>query len=115
MYKQMTAYELRISDWSSDVCSSDLLDGVLIEILEASDVLGCHPSNEEADVAEVTIDRFLAKWPPPFGRIGPQREQEQFGGVPGRRPPIVPEPAPVRPFEAPVERRGGGEVGRATV
>src|SRR3546814_9353889 len=24
-FKQMTAYELRISDWSSDVCSSDLL------------------------------------------------------------------------------------------
>src|SRR3546814_3857116 len=23
----MTAYELRISDWSSDVCSSDLIDG----------------------------------------------------------------------------------------
>src|SRR3546814_13313249 len=23
-FKQMTAYELRISDWSSDVCSSDL-------------------------------------------------------------------------------------------
>src|SRR3546814_8412161 len=23
-YKQKTAYELRISDWSSDVCSSDL-------------------------------------------------------------------------------------------
>src|SRR3546814_5446224 len=26
-FKQKTAYELRISDWSSDVCSSDLLDG----------------------------------------------------------------------------------------
>src|SRR3546814_1578460 len=26
--KQKTAYELRISDWSSDVCSSDLLDGI---------------------------------------------------------------------------------------
>src|SRR3546814_8605553 len=25
--KQKTAYEVRISDWSSDVCSSDLLDG----------------------------------------------------------------------------------------
>src|SRR3546814_3229114 len=25
--KQKTAYELRISDWSSDVCSSDLLAG----------------------------------------------------------------------------------------
>src|SRR3546814_8623711 len=24
-FEQMTAYELRISDWSSDVCSSDLL------------------------------------------------------------------------------------------
>src|SRR3546814_18279501 len=26
-FKQKTAYEMRISDWSSDVCSSDLLDG----------------------------------------------------------------------------------------
>src|SRR3546814_4923663 len=28
-FKQKTAYELRISDWSSDVCSSDLDDGPL--------------------------------------------------------------------------------------
>src|SRR3546814_6038432 len=26
-FKQKTAYELRISDWSSDVCSSDLATG----------------------------------------------------------------------------------------
>src|SRR3546814_3274304 len=26
-FKQKTAYELRISDWSSDVCSSDLRSG----------------------------------------------------------------------------------------
>src|SRR3546814_12221413 len=26
-FKQKTAYEMRISDWSSDVCSSDLLLG----------------------------------------------------------------------------------------
>src|SRR3546814_6798295 len=25
-YKQRTAYEVRISDWSSDVCSSDLIN-----------------------------------------------------------------------------------------
>src|SRR3546814_1673588 len=25
-FKQKTAYEMRISDWSSDVCSSDLYD-----------------------------------------------------------------------------------------
>src|SRR3546814_9725259 len=27
-FKQKTAYEMRISDWSSDVCSSDLVPGV---------------------------------------------------------------------------------------
>src|SRR3546814_8969175 len=27
-FKQKTAYEMRISDWSSDVCSSDLADHV---------------------------------------------------------------------------------------
>src|SRR3546814_14422895 len=26
-FKQKTAYEMRISDWSSDVCSSDLISG----------------------------------------------------------------------------------------
>src|SRR3546814_17603653 len=29
--KQKTAYEMRISDWSSDVCSSDLLDREAVE------------------------------------------------------------------------------------
>src|SRR3546814_3702762 len=32
-FKQKTAYEMRISDWSSDVCSSDL-----VAVLEALDV-----------------------------------------------------------------------------
>src|SRR3546814_7700808 len=36
LFKQKTAYEMRISDWSSDVCSSDLLawvdPGDLVEI-----------------------------------------------------------------------------------
>src|SRR3546814_1520665 len=30
-FKQKTAYEMRISDWSSDVCSSDLVLGVTIK------------------------------------------------------------------------------------
>src|SRR3546814_9221585 len=39
LYKQKTAYEMRISDWSSDVCSSDL------ELLasNAPDVASGHP------------------------------------------------------------------------
>src|SRR3546814_8247128 len=28
-FKQKTAYEMRISDWSSDVCSSDLLKAII--------------------------------------------------------------------------------------
>src|SRR3546814_5556644 len=36
-FKQKTAYEMRISDWSSDVCSSDLTDinSVRVELVEA--------------------------------------------------------------------------------
>src|SRR3546814_2456537 len=31
-FKQKTAYEMRISDWSSDVCSSDLCCGVCTQL-----------------------------------------------------------------------------------
>src|SRR3546814_10477091 len=30
LFKQKTAYEMRISDWSSDVCSSDLRVGIAV-------------------------------------------------------------------------------------
>src|SRR3546814_15129310 len=29
LFKQKTAYDMRISDWSSDVCSSDLMAGMV--------------------------------------------------------------------------------------
>src|SRR3546814_10210733 len=31
-FKQKTAYEMRISDWSSDVCSSDLFNGTGVKL-----------------------------------------------------------------------------------
>src|SRR3546814_8044258 len=31
-FKQKTAYEMRISDWSSDVCSSDLADLAVLRL-----------------------------------------------------------------------------------
>src|SRR3546814_1749961 len=31
-FKQKTAYEMRISDWSSDVCSSDLSDEIVVAV-----------------------------------------------------------------------------------
>src|SRR3546814_4845567 len=39
-FKQKTAYEMRISDWSSDVCSSDLEDRLGVE-MGGGDVVGC--------------------------------------------------------------------------
>src|SRR3546814_3993766 len=44
-FKQKTAYEMRISDWSSDVCSSDLLaqlgqrEGVIQFAFDAMELL----------------------------------------------------------------------------
>src|SRR3546814_5839877 len=35
-FKQKTAYEMRISDWSSDVCSSDQIDDALFDAYAAS-------------------------------------------------------------------------------
>src|SRR3546814_3327631 len=43
-FKQKTAYEMRISDWSSDVCSSDLT-----AIMSTPDT-GIAPSDESSSV-----------------------------------------------------------------
>src|SRR3546814_18671811 len=50
-FKQKTAYELRISDWSSDVCSSDL------PIAAARPVLPCTPSSRRK-----VQSRFAFRW-----------------------------------------------------
>src|SRR3546814_9754592 len=44
-FKQKTAYEMRISDWSSDVCSSDLEVGALHEM-----GVGANPENGDGDL-----------------------------------------------------------------
>src|SRR3546814_5244320 len=43
-FKQKTAYEMRISDWSSDVCSSDLESGLRREEPRHG---SCHPGIRE--------------------------------------------------------------------
>src|SRR3546814_2107678 len=45
LFKQKTAYDMRISDWSSDVCSSDLADGA--DMGEAAFFLDVVVSHEE--------------------------------------------------------------------
>src|SRR3546814_10051758 len=38
-FKQKTAYEMRISDWSSDVCSSDLFEAAVHQFKDAPNVI----------------------------------------------------------------------------
>src|SRR3546814_4592798 len=48
-FKQKTAYEMRISDWSSDVCSSDLLHRLGGVLLRLQPVLRLHTLGHEHD------------------------------------------------------------------
>src|SRR3546814_6117791 len=55
-FKQKTAYEMRISDWSSDVCSSDLFEirqALCLQLLEQGDQLaGVHLGEPDRHVVE---------------------------------------------------------------
>src|SRR3546814_4505545 len=53
-FKQKTAYEMRISDWSSDVCSSDLIgqECTRFSVTLADDVAQC-------DRPGIQVDRCL--------------------------------------------------------
>src|SRR3546814_1611022 len=62
-FKQKTAYELRISDWSSDVCSSDLLNHrtTPLDLLErmtigdAALTKALHDLTSREDVSEAVV------------------------------------------------------------
>src|SRR3546814_4026719 len=55
-FKQKTAYELRISDWSSDVCSSDLLM-LAQRLLQKNFSVGMYRLGLNQDVAELILGR----------------------------------------------------------
>src|SRR3546814_5066450 len=53
-FKQKTAYEMRISDWSSDVCSSDLKDFTPIGmVVDYTNVLLIGPQIPAKSVSEL--------------------------------------------------------------
>src|SRR3546814_11333554 len=70
-FKQKTAYEMRISDWSSDVCSSDLQEG-------AADVLDM---DDRAPRRAVALDQHLAL----AEGLGDQVVQDQVEPHAGRK------------------------------
>src|SRR3546814_1872611 len=56
-FKQKTAYEMRISDWSSDVCSSDLSGEIWVKCASKGPPCLCMPICVEA-AASARILRF---------------------------------------------------------
>src|SRR3546814_10481192 len=98
-FKQKTAYEVRISDWSSDVCSSDLvardiklvgrrrgareqLDLIFVKRVDQRDearrlvaVLGPHPRDADDDHRmEMSRDREIVGGPARLAAQLPERE-----------------------------------------
>src|SRR3546814_15309389 len=57
-YKQKTAYEMRISDWSSDVCSSDLLHPGLEIALAAFEAAALDIAARTADARGIGGPQF---------------------------------------------------------
>src|SRR3546814_8040281 len=76
-FKQKTAYEMRISDWSSDVCSSDLIasradalrwrqanlaEGVTLgELLSDGSMPVVHPATPATDIANLMIAEDMGR------------------------------------------------------
>src|SRR3546814_7097493 len=75
-FKQKTAYEMRISDWSSDVCSSDLTTPFIAQIVQLQRI-GCTGSGRR------TVKRTPPQWQPPRCSVPipslPRSEERRVG------------------------------------
>src|SRR3546814_7161541 len=108
-FKQKTAYEMRISDWSSDVCSSDLKSRNMSPG-ECSHRCIPQSSSKRATAHATGAEHLpLAAWPQRTVRIGIARAKAGVGAV---APPPVP---PSLRRGKRLLRRLSDEIGRAHV
>src|SRR3546814_20787723 len=81
----MTAYEMRISDWSSDVCSSDLIDRFSFRpqdrFLAGQGVVTEPHSFDVEVVAVVNGKRHVWKYANPEGRTRIAADAAKTGGI----------------------------------
>src|SRR3546814_2957145 len=66
-FKQKTAYEMRISDWSSDVCSSDLFGQRPDRPVRPGQLRrgqGRHARSEERRVGKECVSTCRSRWSP---------------------------------------------------
>src|SRR3546814_26804 len=81
VFKQKTAYELRISDWSSDVCSSDLCkadpfsdsnftgDSSLVAKIQTVSIAEFEINDNAAAQPQYVIEN-MGSWPDPSSNTG---------------------------------------------
>src|SRR3546814_12862192 len=55
-FKHKTAYEMRISDWSSDVCSSDLMLAELMRLKSTIAIAGTHGKTTTTSMIAALLD-----------------------------------------------------------
>src|SRR3546814_12037662 len=122
-FKQKTAYEMRISDWSSDVCSSDL-DVPPRPVRPPGRMRNCRPAHDTVPRGWHDPDRPRglpaarprgAGGPVPHLRAAPPRAPDRLVDHAGRRPSLLParQPFPrsppwvdVQPVPALLDERG---------
>src|SRR3546814_17907950 len=74
VFKQKTAYEMRISDWSSDVCSSDLLAWVVFAALIAVAIFSLFASRWLASRALAPLDALVDQ----LAHLNPEQRGERI-------------------------------------
>src|SRR3546814_2904338 len=105
-FKQKTAYEMRISDWSSDVCSSDLI----------RTNMGGNASSGDTELHHAALFVTVAPWSPVAGReLGFQARRDHYDVGIMRRLPLaeLAHPARLAARIAPT-LRPAPEIGRAS-
>src|SRR3546814_4566805 len=76
-FKQKTAYEMRISDWSSDVCSSDLRD---LQVRLAEIIARLETELDEA-VGEIGFEQLAAPQAAPHALARDRQKKGAERGV----------------------------------
>src|SRR3546814_14481376 len=114
VFKQKTAYEMRISDWSSDVCSSDLLQTVLSPEDDVVNlVIAHHPPDWCKDTDEIEDDLNDRAAVHLFGHKHRQRviRDERFVRIGAAA--VNPDPTELQ-FEPGIQSHPTTEIGRAS-
>src|SRR3546814_7980198 len=79
-FKQKPAYEMRISDWSSDVCSSDLLQRRVFH-LAPDQQRGEHRCDQPAAMLRAAAGEVAPDLAPALGAVGIAQAQHHRGPV----------------------------------